>query len=230
MHFGQNLQLLRKIRSGMTQEELAGKIGVSRQTVSKWELNAAYPEIEKVIELCALFSCSMDQLIREDMGVIDESYSDIRCEWVESFRYLQYAVVSADPEGDAIGHVTRWAEELKIEAPRIIGWDFPTVSQEQINLFHMHGYAAALILEDGIALCEEGMEIVSQPRQQYVALTIRQPFTSPFRVIPNAFKVLLTYMKANGIKARYDKAVLSCFERVYTADGVEYMDVYVARE
>ena len=43
MGFGQNLQFLRKMRNKMTQEELAEKLGVSRQTVSKWELDAVYP-------------------------------------------------------------------------------------------------------------------------------------------------------------------------------------------
>lgn len=60
MSFGQNLQFLRKMGNGMTQEELAEKLGVSRQTVSKWELDAGYPEMEKVLELCNLFSCTMD--------------------------------------------------------------------------------------------------------------------------------------------------------------------------
>ena len=54
MSFGQNLQFLRKMRNKMTQEELADRLGVSRQTVSKWELDAAYPEMSKVLELCQL--------------------------------------------------------------------------------------------------------------------------------------------------------------------------------
>ena len=41
MSFGRNLQLLRKMRDRMTQEELAQRMGVSRQTVSKWELDMA---------------------------------------------------------------------------------------------------------------------------------------------------------------------------------------------
>lgn len=51
MSFGQNLQFLRKMRNKMTQEELAEKLAVSRQTVSKWELDTAYPEINKLVEL-----------------------------------------------------------------------------------------------------------------------------------------------------------------------------------
>ena len=89
----------------MTQEELAEKLGVSRQTVSKWELDVMYPEMDKVIEICKLFSCSMDELIRNDMNVSDEAYSDIRMEYVEPFRYIRYAVVSTEPEDDALDHV-----------------------------------------------------------------------------------------------------------------------------
>lgn len=49
MRFGQNLQFLRKMHYGMIQEELAEKMGVFRQTVSKWELDMAYPEMDKVM-------------------------------------------------------------------------------------------------------------------------------------------------------------------------------------
>ncbi|MDE7171752.1 MAG: helix-turn-helix domain-containing protein [Oscillospiraceae bacterium] len=65
MTFGENLQFLRK-RRGMTQEELAEKMEVSRQSVSKWESNAAYPEMDAILRLCDLFSCDMDTLLRGD--------------------------------------------------------------------------------------------------------------------------------------------------------------------
>lgn len=65
MSFGENLQFLRR-RRDMTQEALAEKMGVSRQTVSKWEADACYPEMEKLIQLCGLFSCGMDTLLRGD--------------------------------------------------------------------------------------------------------------------------------------------------------------------
>lgn len=230
MSFGGNLQFLRKMRNIMTQEELAAKLGVSRQTVSKWELDAAYPEMNKVMELCALFSCSMDQLIREDMNVYDEAYSDIRTELVDPFRYLQYAVISQEPEDDAQNHVRAWAAQLGIREPQMIGWDFPVVSQEQINVYNMHGYAAALILPDDVDLSDVHAEVKRQDSQKYIVITIKEPFNAPFRLIPNAYKTLLAYMKTNGINGKYDKGLIDCFEKEYTRDGIEYMDVYIAIE
>ena len=66
--FAENLQFYRN-RKEMTQEQLAEKMGVSRQTISKWEAGTSYPEMEKLLLLCDLFSCSMDTLMR---GVAEE--------------------------------------------------------------------------------------------------------------------------------------------------------------
>lgn len=229
MSLGRNLQFLRRMRDGMTQEELAERMGVSRQTVSKWETDQAYPEIDKLVELCALFSCTLDQLVREDMTIADEEYySDIRVEQVEGFRYIRYAVISAEPEEDAIEHVRRWAAKLGIESPTVIGWDFPALSQEQINVYNMHGYAAALVLPEGMAVSMPGAEVVHQEAQKYAVITIRRPSVAPFQIIPGAYKILLRYLQANGSAEPREWACLPCFEREYIADGIDYMDVYVA--
>ena len=53
----------RRRKAGMTQEELAEKLGVTRQAVSKWEQDLSYPETEKIVELCKLFSLSADELL-----------------------------------------------------------------------------------------------------------------------------------------------------------------------
>lgn len=230
MSFGQNLQFLRKMRNKMTQEELAEKLAVSRQTVSKWELDTAYPEINKLVELCNLFSCSIDELVREDMNVSDEAYSDIRFEIVEAFRYIKYAVISTEPEDDALNHVRVWAKELNIQNPEIIGWDFPLLSQEQINVLNMHGYEAALILNKEVIIDDAKAEVIKQEKQKYIAITIKQPEVAPFRLIPNAYKVLMTHMKINGIKHKEDKKIISCFEKEYDVEGVHYMEVYIAVE
>lgn len=230
MSLGQNIQFLRKMRDKMTQEELAEKLGVSRQTVSKWELDTVYPEINKLVELCNLFSCSMDELVREDMNVSDEAYSDIRFEMVEAFRYVKYAVISTEPEDDAINHVRQWAEKMSINNPEIIGWDFPLLSQEQVNVLNMHGYEAALILNHEMQSDDEKMKILSQEKQRYIAITIKNPMLAPFYLIPNAYKVLMTHMRINGLKHKEDKEIIPCFEKEYDMEGVHYMDVYIAVE
>ena len=63
MSLSENLQNLRKIKN-MSQEELAEKLNVSRQAVSKWESGNGYPETEKIISICEIFDCSMDQLVK----------------------------------------------------------------------------------------------------------------------------------------------------------------------
>lgn len=85
MSFGKNLQFLRHLRGNMTQEDLAEKMNVSRQTVSKWELDIAQPEMDKAIELCKFFNCSLDNLFRDDMVVCGEVYTNLRVEWYPLF-------------------------------------------------------------------------------------------------------------------------------------------------
>lgn len=66
MTFGEKLSRQRKT-SNYTQEQLADILGVSRQSVSKWESDIAYPETDKLIRIGKLFGCSMDYLLDEDI-------------------------------------------------------------------------------------------------------------------------------------------------------------------
>jgi transcriptional regulator with XRE-family HTH domain len=63
MDFPEKLQALRKER-GMSQEDLAEAVGVSRQAVSKWESGQAYPEMDKLIALSDFFGISIDSLVK----------------------------------------------------------------------------------------------------------------------------------------------------------------------
>lgn len=66
MSFGENLQFYRK-SNNITQEQLAEQMNVSRQTISKWESETSYPEMDKLLQLCDLFGCTMDLLLRGDV-------------------------------------------------------------------------------------------------------------------------------------------------------------------
>lgn len=64
MTTGEKLALLRK-KKGITQEQLSELVGVSRQSVSRWEMDAAFPETDKLIKLSKLFECSIDYLLND---------------------------------------------------------------------------------------------------------------------------------------------------------------------
>ena len=64
MTFAEKLKSIRK-QTGMSQEQLAEKIGVSRQAVTKWETNAGIPDIENIMAISALFDISIDELLSE---------------------------------------------------------------------------------------------------------------------------------------------------------------------
>lgn len=65
MRFGENLNSYRK-QKGLSQEELAYQLGVSRQSVSKWESGQSIPELERLIEIANLFNISLDTLVGRD--------------------------------------------------------------------------------------------------------------------------------------------------------------------
>jgi DNA-binding XRE family transcriptional regulator len=220
MSFGKNLQYLRQLSAGMTQEALAEKLNVSRQTISKWEMDAANPEIDKAVELCKVFNCSLDNLFRDEMDQRGSAYTNLRVEEVPGFRYVEHTVISTEPESDALERVYKYAKENGVENPRVIGWDFPRLSAEQVNVFKMHGYTAAWILPDGLA--PKGLEVKEQPAHRYAAIHIERPFDNPFVTIPGAYHTLGDYMRTNGL-AHVENEVIPCFE----TDG-ESMDVYLA--
>lgn len=72
MSFGERLQEVRRI-NGMTQEEFAAQLKVSRQAVSKWESCRGYPEIEKIIFICNRYGVTMNELFCEEVPGLSPS-------------------------------------------------------------------------------------------------------------------------------------------------------------
>lgn len=66
MAFGERLQAVRR-KSGMTQEEFAEQLQVSRQAVSKWESGRGYPELEKLLYICSRCGTTMDELFADEL-------------------------------------------------------------------------------------------------------------------------------------------------------------------
>lgn len=63
MSFGENLRFLRT-EQGMTQEQLAEKLDVTRQSVSKWESDSGFPELDKILQISHMFACDLDTLLQ----------------------------------------------------------------------------------------------------------------------------------------------------------------------
>ena len=71
MTIGEKITRLRTA-AGISQEQLAEKISVSRQSVSKWEMDQALPQIDKVLQLCELFDVSADELLQDKIAIKPE--------------------------------------------------------------------------------------------------------------------------------------------------------------
>lgn len=78
MTLGQRIQQLRT-KMGMSQEALGEKLGTSRQTVSKWELDQTVPEIVKIVQLSKLFSVTTDSLLVEGISTFDTPWEQHVC-------------------------------------------------------------------------------------------------------------------------------------------------------
>lgn len=72
MELGNQIRRYRSER-GMSQDDLAGKIFVSRQTISNWENDRTYPDVQNLLLLSDLFDVTIDQLIKGDLDTMDKS-------------------------------------------------------------------------------------------------------------------------------------------------------------
>ncbi len=78
MTIGQRIMQIRT-SCGLSQEEFGEKLGTSRQTVSKWELDIAVPEVEKIVKISRLFSVSTDSILIDGISTFDENYDRFVC-------------------------------------------------------------------------------------------------------------------------------------------------------
>ena len=77
MKFGDNLRNFRKSKN-ISQEDLAEKVNVSRQSVSKWETGEAYPEMNNLLQLCKIFHCNINDLVNDNIADIDSLDEEIK--------------------------------------------------------------------------------------------------------------------------------------------------------
>ena len=131
MSFSENLTELRKL-NGFSQEELADRIGVTRQTLSKYETGESLPDIEKCKQLADVFSVSMDDLISYDKN--DE----------ENMGY------GVPPKGKHIFGIVKVGEKGQIVIPAKARKIFDIAPGDNLIVLGDEGQGIALIKEKGL--------------------------------------------------------------------------------
>ena len=84
MSFNEKLQNLRK-ENKYSQEELADMLDISRQSVSKWESGQTYPEMDKLLVLCKIFNCSLEELTNDEISKVGREKKNGFNSFVDSF-------------------------------------------------------------------------------------------------------------------------------------------------
>lgn len=82
---GERLMRLRK-RQGYSQQEVADKLAVTRQTISNWECNQAMPSIDKALELARLYNLSLDDLMENEIEIVSQKTNN------KDLHLLQYLI------------------------------------------------------------------------------------------------------------------------------------------
>ena len=139
MKFSEKIVRLRRIR-GITQDELASAVGVSRQAVYKWECGQSYPEVMKLIEIKALFGISIDDLL-------DESYEIALPDKKKRKRIKRERATAIEREVEAeLNATVAEAEEV----------------EEEITVVEVEATPA---IEDSVIepIADEGEEIIEEP-------------------------------------------------------------------
>lgn len=229
MSLGSNIQYLRKLNK-LTQEQFAEKMNITRQTVSRWEADEVIPELSKLVEICSAFSCKLDELVRENMSSKNEIYSEVKARKVPAFKMARYVMISPNPESDVQNYMMNWGKVSGLVADpnaKLIGWDFPFVSQELQSRFGLHGYVAAYILPEGFQTNCLGVEYAQNKEAEYAVITVTEPMVRPFERIPTGYKHIMDFLQANNFKDKVNDNITGCFEHEYEKEGVHYMDIYV---
>ena len=117
MKFGDNLRQIRKSKN-MSQEQLAEKVNVTRQSVSKWENGESYPEMNNILELCKIFNCKLNDLVHTDMTDISSLDEEIVMNVVKFNEKKQKEVKTLSNVICLIGNISSIV--LKVAIPFII--------------------------------------------------------------------------------------------------------------
>ena len=85
MKFYEKLVILRK-KNNFSQEQLADRLGVSRQAVSKWESGTSVPDMDKMMNLCKILNCSLEELVDDGISNGNAKGTEVKFSWKEYYQ------------------------------------------------------------------------------------------------------------------------------------------------
>ena len=223
MYFSSNLQILRK-RCGMTQEKLADRLGVSRQAISKWESGETVPEISTLLQLAQLFSCTLDDLLQQDLSF---PRSPVQIVTVKGFRMAKYRVISPNARQDVLTLLDHWAAGQGLVQPTILFWRFPYVTEEQQHRFSLEGFEAACVLPERFTPAASAIPITCQTDCTYAMLTLEDPSSHRRSQIPQGIRAIVEALQEKGIRKTAEEGFLPAFERCVVRDGKTVTELYL---
>lgn len=179
MTTGEKLALLRK-KGGMTQEELSEILNVSRQSVSRWEMDIAFPETDKLIKLSKLFGSSIDYLLNDNIQESKEIHTDISisdcCRFIRDCGYFFLATsVDNQPKLRPFGMIYTNDKDLFIatDKRKNVYSDLTKNPQVEIAAYSLHTRKWIRIIgkaeiESSILIKEDMMNVYPLLKQNYL--------------------------------------------------------------
>lgn len=193
MTTGEKISLLRK-QNGLTQEELSEILKVSRQSVSRWEMDTTFPETDKLITLSKLFRCSIDFLLNTNIQETDKNQAETSigdcCKFIRDCGYFFLATsVDNQPKLRPFGMIYSNNNELFIATDKRKGVysDLVRNSQFEIATYNLH--SRKWIRIDGKARIENSIHIKEEMFNVYPLL--KQKYLKEEKIYFVIFKLLI---------------------------------------
>jgi len=132
-----------------SQEELAHKVYVSRQTISNWENGHSYPDIQTILMLSVLFDVSLDTLVKGDIEMMKEEISNQesnmnRWAWVMTLSYFSAAVMM----GPVLGSLNLWWLLIPAAVMCIAGYAAYKIEHIK-KVYNLNTYEKIVIFSEG---------------------------------------------------------------------------------
>jgi uncharacterized pyridoxamine 5'-phosphate oxidase family protein/DNA-binding XRE family transcriptional regulator len=199
MRTGEKIAFLRK-RKGLTQEQMAEILEVSRQSVSRWEIDMAFPETEKLIKLSRLLECSVDFLLNESeqeipkegpLPSVNEAYHFIR-----DCGYFFLATVSGNmPNQRPMGMIYCDEKNLFIGTDRRNNVFTEIMNNPHISLVSYNLHTRKWIRVTGDSFEETSIDIYNAMRDSFPML--KQKYIDEDEVYFTTLRVNITSIEIN---------------------------------